>query len=174
MALHYELYTTSRKHVRRCILGQSKSTLDRPIYRLSFLGFINCPQSHILNHQSFRSFQSSLSLVINNMGVPKLIFGAALFGMNFANPKDVQEVLDYIKENNITHLVTAGRYPPTLPGRSEELIGETDAASQGFTIDTKILALAPDQRGGMDRSAVEQSLKTSLQRLGVEQVVSSY
>lgn len=158
----------------RPIKVDQNSTLDRPIYCLSFLGFINSPQSHILNHQSFRSFQSSLSFAINNISVPKLIFGAALFGVNFANPEDVQEVLDYLKENNITHLDTAGRYPPTLPGRSEELIGETDAASQGFTIDTKILALAPDQRGGIERSAVEQSLKTSLQRLGVEQVVSSY
>lgn len=105
------------------------------------------------------------------MGVPRLIFGAALFGMNFANREDVQEVLDYLKENNITHLDTAGRYPPTSPGRSEELIGETDAASQGFVIDTKILALGPDQRGGMERSAVEKSIKTSLQRFGVEQVI---
>jgi len=48
------------------------------------------------------------------MGVPKLIFGAASFGMNFVNPEDAQEVLDYLKENNIIHLDTAGRYPPTF------------------------------------------------------------
>ena len=103
-------------------------------------------------------------------GCPKLIFGAASFGMNFVSLEDVQEVLDYLKENNITHLDTAGRYPPTSPGRSEELLGETKAASQGFTIDTKILTLSPDHRGELERSAIESSINTSLQRMGVEQV----
>lgn len=106
------------------------------------------------------------------MGVPRLIFGAASFGMNFVNPEDVQEVLNYLKENNITHLDTAGRYPPTSPGRSEELLGETKAVSQGFTIDTKILTLYLDHRGELERSAVEKSINTSLQRMGVEQVRS--
>lgn len=110
------------------------------------------------------------STVTSNMGNPKLIFGAASFGMNFVNFEDIQEVLDHLKENNITHLDTAGRYPPTSPGRSEELIGETKAASQGFTIDTKILTLSPDHLGELERSAVENSLNTSLQRMGVEQV----
>ena len=103
-------------------------------------------------------------------GCPRLIFGAASFGMNFVSLEDVQEVLDYLKENNITHLDTAGRYPPTSPGSSEELLGETKAASQGFTIDTKILSLSPDHRGELERSAIESSINTSLQRMGVEQV----
>lgn len=110
------------------------------------------------------------STVTSNMGNPKLIFGAASFGMNFVNLEDIQKVLDYLKENNITHLDTAGRYPPTSPGRSEELIGETKAALQGFTIDTKILTLSPDHLGELERSAIEKSLNTSLQRMGVEQV----
>ena len=104
------------------------------------------------------------------MGSPKLIFGTALFGMNFVNLDDVQEVLDCLKENNITHLDTAGRYPPTSPGRSEELLGETKAATQGFTIDTKILTLSPDHRGELGRGAIEKSINTSLQRMGVDQV----
>ena len=104
------------------------------------------------------------------MGNPKLIFGAASFGMNFVELENVQEVLDYLKENNVTHLDTAGRYPPTSPGRSEELIGETKAASQGFTVDTKILTLSPDHLGELERPAIEKSLNTSLQRMGVEQV----
>ncbi|KAA8642736.1 uncharacterized protein ATNIH1004_009488 [Aspergillus tanneri] len=83
------------------------------------------------------------------MGVPRLIFGAASFGMNFVNPEDAQEVLNYLKENNITHLDTAGRYPPTSPGRSEELL---------------------DHRGELEKSAIEKSINTSLQRMGVEQV----
>lgn len=101
---------------------------------------------------------------------PKLIFGAASFGMNFVSPEEVQEVLDFLKQNNIIHLDTAGRYPPNSPGRSEELIGETKAASQGFTIDTKILTQGLNQHGHMEHSAVEQSLETSLCRMGVDQV----
>lgn len=104
------------------------------------------------------------------MGVPKLIFGAASFGMDFVNPEDVQEVLNYLKEKNITHLNTAGRYPPTSPGRSEELVGKTKAVSQGFTVDTKILMLSPDHCGELKRSAIEKSINTSLQRMGVEQI----
>lgn len=109
-------------------------------------------------------------IVTSNMGVPKLIFGAASFGMNFVDLEDVQKVLNYLKENNITHLDTAGRYPPTTPGRSEELLGETKAVSQGFTIDTKILTLSLYHRGELERSAIEKSINTSLQRMGVEQV----
>ena len=101
---------------------------------------------------------------------PRLIFGAASFGINFAITENVQEVLKYLKENDITHLDTAGRYPPTSPGRSEELIGETGAASQGFTIDTKILTLGSDHRGELEKAAIEKSVKISLQRIGVEQV----
>lgn len=104
------------------------------------------------------------------MGSPKLIFGAASFGMSFVSLEDVQEVLDCLKENNITHLDTAGRYPPTSPGRSEELLGETKAAAQGFTIDTKILTLSPDHQGELERAAIEKSINTSLQRMGVDQV----
>ena len=118
---------------------------------------------------SFR-LPSLSQLPINNMGNPKTIFGAASFGMSFVTLENVQEVLDYLKENNITHLDTAGRYPPTSPGRSEELIGESKAASQGFTIDTKILTLSPDHLGELTRPAIEKSLNTSLQRMGVEQV----
>lgn len=101
---------------------------------------------------------------------PKLIFGAASFGMNFTTPTQVQDVLNFLKENHITQLDTAGRYPPNCPGRSEELLGEVHATSQGFTIDTKVLAQSKGNRGGMRRDAVETSLRTSLRRMGVEQV----
>ena len=105
---------------------------------------------------------------------PRLIFGAATFGMNFTSTDNVQEVLGYLKENGITHLDTAGRYPPTSPGRSEELIGETRAASQGFTIDTKILTLGSDDGGELERAAIEKSVQTSLQSMGIKQVNTLY
>ncbi|KAA8649309.1 uncharacterized protein ATNIH1004_005210 [Aspergillus tanneri] len=57
-----------------------------------------------------------------------------------------------------------------MDGRSEELLGETGAESQGFAIDTKILTQAGDHHGEMERSAVEKSVDTSLQRMGVKQL----
>lgn len=91
--------------------------------------------------------------------------------MSFNTVREVQEVLDFLKRNNITHIDTAGRYPPTSMGRSEELLGEVQAASQGFTIDTKILARTETNGAGeLEQSAIEKSIATSLQRLGVEQV----
>ncbi|KAI9038214.1 aldo/keto reductase family protein [Aspergillus affinis] len=108
------------------------------------------------------------------MGNPKLIFGAASFGMNFVSPEEVQEILNFLKQNSITDIDTAGRYPPTSPGRSEELLGETKAASQGFTIDTKILTQTANQGGDMERRAVERSVGTSLERMRIERVNTLY
>lgn len=90
--------------------------------------------------------------------------------MNFVSPEDVHEVIRYLKENDITHVDTAGGYPSTSPGRSGELIGETEAASHGFTIDTKILTMGSDHSGELENAAIEKSVSTSLQRMGVEQV----
>ncbi|KAK1146787.1 hypothetical protein N8T08_002548 [Aspergillus melleus] len=103
------------------------------------------------------------------MGSPKLIFGVASFGMDFVSPDEVQEILDFLKQNKIIYIDTAGRYPPTAPGRSEELLGEAKAANQGFTIDTKILTQTTNQGGHMERSAVERSLEISLRRMGIGQ-----
>jgi len=101
---------------------------------------------------------------------PRLIFGAASFGMNYSTPEEVQSLLDLLKSHGITHLDTAGRYPPGNPGRSEELIGEVKAVSQGFTVDTKILAGAGDGSGELTEEQIEASIKTSLARIGVEKV----
>ena len=68
------------------------------------------------------------------------------------------------------HLDTAARYPPTKYGRSEELLGQVKAVEQGFTIDTKVLATRPDGIGDMTRERIEESVSTSLQRLGINKV----
>lgn len=78
---------------------------------------------------------------------PCLIFGAASFGTSFSTTEEVQCLLDLLKSQGITHLDSAGRYQTGNPGRSEELIGETGAVAQGFTVDTKILAGAGDGTG---------------------------
>lgn len=72
---------------------------------------------------------SQSPIVISIMGVLKLTFGLVSFGMSFVNSEDVQEVPDYLKENNFTQLDIDDRYFPTLPGHSEELLGETRAGS---------------------------------------------
>ncbi|KAF7939834.1 hypothetical protein EAE99_001639 [Botrytis elliptica] len=105
------------------------------------------------------------------MGHPSLIFGAASIGMDFSTKKSVQNALEVLKELKISQIDTAGRYPPTNHGRSEELLGEVGAASQGFLISTKILATKLGYGSGeLEASAIRKSLDTSFKRLGVDQV----
>ncbi|TGO75368.1 hypothetical protein BELL_0217g00040 [Botrytis elliptica] len=105
------------------------------------------------------------------MGHPSLIFGAASIGMDFSTKKSVQNALEVLKELKISQIDTAGRYPPTHHGRSEELLGEVGAASQGFLISTKILATKLGYGSGeLEASAIRKSLDTSFKGLGVDQV----
>ncbi|KAM0315268.1 hypothetical protein ACHAO8_004034 [Botrytis cinerea] len=105
------------------------------------------------------------------MGHPSLIFGAASIGMDFSTQESVQDALEVLKELNISQIDTAGRYPPTNHGRSEELLGEVGAASQGFSISTKILATQLGYGSGeLEASAIKKSLDTSFKRLGVDQL----
>ena len=103
---------------------------------------------------------------------PEIIFGTASFGDAFAESHDVQSVLDLIRSHGILRLDTAGRYPPMNMGRSEELLGEVKAVEQGFRIDTKILAVKPDGLGELTREKIEDSVSTSLRRLGINKVCS--
>ncbi|KAM0167354.1 hypothetical protein ACHAQE_000656 [Botrytis cinerea] len=105
------------------------------------------------------------------MGHPSLIFGAASIGMDFSTQESVQDALKVLKELNISQIDTAGRYPPTNHGRSEELLGEVGAVSQGFSISTKILAIQLGYGSGeLEASAIKKSLDTSFKRLGVDQL----
>jgi aflatoxin B1 aldehyde reductase len=107
---------------------------------------------------------------MSHKSYPRLIFGAASFGDAFFEPHQVQSVLDLLRSHHIMHLDTAARYPPTKYGRSEELLGQVKAVEQGFTIDTKVLATRPDGIGDMTRERIEESVSTSLQRLGINKV----
>ncbi|TGO58416.1 hypothetical protein BCON_0055g00170 [Botryotinia convoluta] len=105
------------------------------------------------------------------MSHPSLIFGAASIGMDFSTKESVQDALEVLKELNISQIDTAGRYPPTNHERSEELLGEVGAASQGFSIGTKILATNLGYGSGeLEASAIQKSLDTSFKRLGVDQI----
>ncbi|TGO51920.1 hypothetical protein BOTNAR_0340g00040 [Botryotinia narcissicola] len=105
------------------------------------------------------------------MSRPSLIFGAVSIGMDFSTKELVQDAIEVLKALNISHIDTAGIYPPTNHGRSEELLGEVGAASQGFSIGTKILATKLGYGSGeLEASAIRKSLDTSFNRLGVDQV----
>jgi aflatoxin B1 aldehyde reductase len=101
---------------------------------------------------------------------PSILFGGTSLGDSFTTPDAVQSVLSLLESHNIYRIDTAGRYPPINPGRSEQLLRETKAADQGFTIDTKILARVGDGSGELTREKIEESLKESLERLGVAKI----
>lgn len=85
-----------------------------------------------LHHNRHRSsLPSSASNMTAKTG-PDLIFGGATIGLNLSTVESVQELLRNLDELNISRIDTAGRYPPTSPGLSETLIGETKAAEKWF------------------------------------------
>ena len=100
---------------------------------------------------------------------PHLIFGTACFGMElseFQHPSSVQNLLKNLQDLGIHRLDTGARYPPTKPGRAEELIGETKELSGSFTIDTKVyFDTQTDGSGHLTSEAIEKSSHASLQRL---------
>ncbi|KAI0147074.1 putative oxidoreductase [Xylariaceae sp. FL1272] len=103
---------------------------------------------------------------------PQLIFGTASFGMpktEFQDAEAVKSLLGTLKELGITRLDSGARYPPTNPGRSEELIGESQCSD--FTIDTKIFTdSASDGSGDLTSEAVVKSANASLKRLQKDSV----
>ncbi|KAJ5185246.1 hypothetical protein N7491_006884 [Penicillium cf. griseofulvum] len=112
------------------------------------------------------------------MSLPNTIFGCGslgspLIGQNFRTSAQVQGLLDQLKTLGIDRLDTAARYSPGNPGGSEKLIGEVRAASQGFTIDTKINipdAAIADGAGSLTAAAIANSIDMSFDRLKVDKV----
>lgn len=104
---------------------------------------------------------------------PELIFGTASFGMDmtdFQDPASVQDILRTLQELGIRRLDSGARYPPRNPGRSEELIGQTEL-SKNFIIDTKVYTNTMTDGGGdLTATAIEDSLRGSLHRLNGDKV----
>jgi aflatoxin B1 aldehyde reductase len=107
------------------------------------------------------------------MSTPKSIFGAALLGMSFDDAETVTEVLNILKDCGVTQIDTAPRYPPFKPGKSEDLLGEAQAVSKGFLIDSKVLA-KPGGGGELETEALTNSIATTLTRIGSKQVSCFY
>jgi aflatoxin B1 aldehyde reductase len=103
------------------------------------------------------------------MRVPRSIFGAALLGMSFDDAETVAHVLDQLRMVGVEQIDTAPRYPPFNPGKSEELLGETHAASRGFAVDSKVLA-NPGSGGELEAASIKESISKTLARLGTQQV----
>ena len=103
---------------------------------------------------------------------PQLIFGGAAIGENAFNTVDaVKALLTTLTAARISRVDTASAYPPATPGRSEQLLGDTEAVALGFTVDTKIRPIGEGPgKGSLKPSAIDASLTESLHQLGVDQV----
>lgn len=99
---------------------------------------------------------------------PRLLFGGAAIGDAFKTADNVSELLKTLRSLGINTIDTAGRYPPLNQGASETLLGQVGALEQGFTVDTKIYHDAGTGAGLLKPAAVEKSLATSCERLGVK------
>lgn len=78
------------------------------------------------------------------MSRPNTLFGGAMIGISFTTPEQVQALLDLLKTLGVDRIDITTKYSPTAPGSSERLLGETRAAEQDFTIDTKIVTIGGD------------------------------
>ncbi|PQE15270.1 hypothetical protein CJF31_00010632 [Rutstroemia sp. NJR-2017a BVV2] len=105
---------------------------------------------------------------ISNMpGTPPFtLFGGAALGDGlFATIKDVQQCLALLSTLKIGHVDTAAIYPLSSQGKSEQLLGESQAGENGFTIDTKIKVTDFSGKGSLTTSAINKSVATSLSRI---------
>ena len=100
---------------------------------------------------------------------PNLVLGGAALGSSYQTLDAVSELLVALARLDIYHIDSAARYPPTDPGRSEQLLGQTKAAETGFIIDTKINTKG-DGSGTLTADAIEKSLQASFDRLQVKKV----
>ena len=100
---------------------------------------------------------------------PQIIFGTASFGMTGTEFQDVDSVdrlLRTLMGLGIQRLDSGARYPPTKPGRAEQLIGEARETSKEFIIDTKVFTdTSTDGSGDLTAEAIQKSITGSLERL---------
>ncbi|KAF8208701.1 NADP-dependent oxidoreductase domain-containing protein [Mycena galopus ATCC 62051] len=104
------------------------------------------------------------------MAPPELIFGAANVGSVWTAPDDINTLAQLLRDGGIRRLDTAARYPPTAPGESQRTLGAHSFGSQGFAIDTKVLAFTADGSGEMTPEAIENSVNESLEALRIEKI----
>ncbi len=94
------------------------------------------------------SFTIQKELQLQAMATPspvRLVFGAGGIGEGaithaWTTGEQTSELLDVLKELELTELDSAASAPPGNPRVSERLLGESQAAGKEFVIDTKIRA----------------------------------
>ena len=57
---------------------------------------------------------------------------------DFQNTSSVKDLLKALGNLGMNRLETVASYPPLLPGRAEELLGQVSELSYDFIIDTKV------------------------------------
>ncbi|KAK2627520.1 hypothetical protein QTJ16_003486 [Diplocarpon rosae] len=90
---------------------------------------------------------------------PAVVYGAA--GLAAFSDEQIVEIFSILDQHNVKEIDTARLYGP-----SEAILGKHDAPKR-YTIHTKALGFQP---GAMGKQAVLDSISTSLENLGVEQV----
>lgn len=99
---------------------------------------------------------------------PQLIFGCGGIGNEFVGEDAVAKLLQTLKESGVHRLDTAALYPPTDIGASQRLLGQTGAAKQGFTIDTKVMVSIYGLKGTLEPEKIDQSATESQRALQFE------
>ena len=107
--------------------------------------------------QCFCHITSRVVLVLLKMSPPTLILGAGFLGVNFATPSELQLLLELVQKERY-RIDTARRYPAINSGRSEQLLGEVGAASQGFAIDTEIKVVGSDASGSLMAAKIKEAI----------------
>ncbi|KAJ3565170.1 hypothetical protein NPX13_g7598 [Xylaria arbuscula] len=96
---------------------------------------------------------------------PRPIIGGGGIGDEFPTLESAAELLSTLKVLDVKRIDTAALYLLTNIGASETYLGELGAADQGFTLNTKPLALGLEANGTLSPEAIEKSLATSYERL---------
>ncbi|KAJ5660215.1 Aldo/keto reductase [Penicillium longicatenatum] len=98
---------------------------------------------------------------------PEYVIGCLGWGYNW-DADNIKGLLDRLEVAGIKHFDTARFYPPSNSGASEKLLGSVRRSD--FVVDTKIL-FRPE---GLRRDLMEESLRQSLESLGVTKVKTLY
>ncbi len=109
-------------------------------------------------------------------GTPTLIFGTGFLGTSTTFPtlEETRQLLTFLREQGITRIDTARRYPAISPGQAETLLGSAGAAGidekdgnnfPGFTIDTKLAILNGQPSGSLSPDNIIRSVEESYKAL---------
>lgn len=98
---------------------------------------------------------------------PQLLFGGAIIGgPRVPDLETFKTLANVLSKHNVSRIDTAALYPSTSPGRSEELIGQgLTTFPSSLAVDTKILTTSFTGEGTLSRSAIQDSVNKSKQRL---------